>query len=375
VNGLKVNCQIAKIRLNDAQSPDWDDSMKIVRFVERGSLVPPLIPPQTPTEERPKGTPRRMPGAPPKARQPPTTTPEPVLPKAETSLVLAYQSPRGSDFDLMKVIEIKDEPSYEMIAGKSKEIVLKVFAVADYIRYQTSVTEIEFSPTMMFETRIVRFKIQNPSQIRFEYSWITTQFGGMRTNYALVHGSPFAIVPTSGFIEAGQTTIFEASFSPEEVDDFSAHMRCEIPFLGQTEPPSVYMWGRSRRPVCHFNIKMSDYISAGRRHPNYTDPLPDGVKVIEMFSHKIGERTVSKFEIINTTEAPYEIVWQRTGSNDDSVIQCNTPRAVISSGKRHTASFSFTPVSVKTLESLWHFSVPEHEIRVYLLIVGRIMPY
>jgi hypothetical protein len=38
-------------------------------------------------------------------------------------------------------------------------------------------------------------------------------------------------------------------------------------------------------------------------------------------------------------------------------------------------SFSFTPVSVKTLESLWRFQVPEYEIQVYMLIVGRIMPY
>jgi hypothetical protein len=116
-------------------------------------------------------------------------------------------------------------------------------------------------------------------------------------------------------------------------------------------------------------------LSAGRRHPNYTDPLPDGVKVIEMFSKRIGQRTISTFEIINTTEAPYEIIWQRCGSGDDSAVQCNSSRAFISSGKRHIASFSFTPVSVKTLESLWHFSIPEHDLHVHLLIVGRMMPY
>jgi hydrocephalus-inducing protein len=275
----------------------------------------------------------------------------------------------------MKVIEVSEEPAFEILSGKSKEFTLRVFAVADYVRYQQSTTEIAFSPTMMFETRVVEIKVTNPSQIRFEYSWVITQFSALRTTYAMFHPSPFAIAPSSGFIDAGQITTFRATFSPEEVDDFSAHMRCDIPFLDQMDPPQLYIAGRSRRPICHFNLKSSDYLSAGRRHPNYTDPLPDGVKVIEMISHRIGQRTISKFEIINTTEAPYGIVWEKLSNSDDLVVQCNSMAALISSGKRHVVSFSFAPVSVKTIESLWHFSIPEHDLHVHLLIVGRIMPY
>jgi len=370
-------CQLAKIQLRNPQSPDWDDSMKIIKFMERGSLI--IQPPHTPqVDEKARATPRKMPGAvvAKSGRQSlANTSHEFILPKVDSkSFILAYPSPRGSAYDLMKVVDVKEEPAYDVIHDKLKEFTLKVFAVADVIQYHLSVHEIEFLPTMMFETRIVKFTITNSSHIRFEYSWITIQFGGMRTDYAMNHKSPFAILPASGFIEAGKTTTFEASFTPEEVDDFSVHMRCEIPFLGQLDPPQIYMSGRSRRPICHFNLKCSDYLSAGRRHPNYTYPLPEGVKVIEMFAHKIGERVIFRFEIINTTEAPYEGVWTRVGKADDSAITCNTPNPFISSGKRHVACFMFIPVSAKTLESLWHFAIPEYDLHVHLLVVGRIMP-
>jgi hydrocephalus-inducing protein len=186
---------------------------------------------------------------------------------------------------------------------------------------------------------------------------------------------PFSLEPMSGFVDAGQTTTFQINFRPEDVDEYSGIFRCEIDCLEKdVPPPEINVYGRSRRPVCHFNVKTSDYISAGRRHPNYTDPLPPDVKVIEMFSHQIGELSTTKFEIINTTERPYEIVWERCGSNDDAAITCDNQRTLISSGRRHSASFSFLPMSVKTLESLWHFTIPEYEIHVYILIVGRIMP-
>jgi hydrocephalus-inducing protein len=375
-NAVRVVCSIAKIRLPELTA-DWDDNMRVVRFVDRCALSPAQLP-HAPIEERPKATARRMPamqGSRSIARAVVANPVELPVQKAETTTVLAYQSPRGPDFDTMKVIEVREEPAFEPITGKSKDFALKVFAVADYVRYQTSTTDIEFSPTMMFETRIVEFKITNPSQIRFEYSWVVTKFAALRTTYAQYHASPFAVVPSSGFINAGQTTTFRATFSPEEVDDFSATMRCEIPCLDQMDPPELNLAGRSRRPICHFNLTPSDYISAGRRHPNYTEPLPEGVKVIEMFSHRIGQRTISKFEIINTTEAPYAFNWEKLSKTDDLVVQCNSPQAFISSGKRHVVSFSFTPVSVKTIESLWYFTIPEHDIHVYLLIVGRIMPY
>jgi hydrocephalus-inducing protein len=261
VNALKVACQISKIKLKDELAPDWDDGMRLVRFVERSVLSPPPAP-HAPGEDRPKGASRRLavtvstPKANARTANAPPT--DPPFQKAESTTVLAYGSPRGAQFDVMKVIDVKEEPAIEVLPGQTKEFPLRVFAVADYIQYQAAVSEIEFSPTMMFETRIVEFKITNPSQIRFEYTWVTKQFGSLRTSYALFHASPFAISPSSGYIEAGQTTTFRATFAPQEVDDFSAHFRCDISFLDQMDPPHLYVSGRSRRPICHFNLKPSD---------------------------------------------------------------------------------------------------------------------
>jgi hypothetical protein len=114
-------------------------------------------------------------------------------------------------------------------------------------------------------------------------------------------------------------------------------------------------------------------LTAGRRRPDYTEQLPDMTKIIKLFSKGIGQKTTKRFGIINTTEAPYEILW--VSKSEQAAISCNTPVAMISSGRRHMASFSYAPISVKTIESLWEFQVPEFGAKVPLLIVGRIMPH
>jgi hypothetical protein len=49
---------------------------------------------------------------------------------------------------------------------------------------------------------------------------------------------------------------------------------------------------------------MSDYLAAGRRHPDYLYHLPDDIRVVEFFSSGIGKKSAKKFEIINTTAHP-----------------------------------------------------------------------
>ena len=198
----------------------------------------------------------------------------------------------------------------------------------------------------------------------------------LKTNYVEMNGSPFKVLPESGFVEPGATAVFRIVFSPLEVDDFSAKLVCQIPYLAQEQsPPIVNITGFSRRPLCHFDVTMSDYISAGRRHPDYTYPLPDGIKVMEIFSGKVGLRNIKKFAIINATNEPYETRWINISDNSNGAIACITPQALISSGKKYQMSFSYTPASVKTVESLWEFQIPAHQISVKLLVVGRIMPH
>ena len=35
---IKVGCQVSKIELQDPEAPDWDDSMKVVKFVEKDAI-------------------------------------------------------------------------------------------------------------------------------------------------------------------------------------------------------------------------------------------------------------------------------------------------------------------------------------------------
>jgi hydrocephalus-inducing protein len=137
----------------------------------------------------------------------------------------------------------------------------------------------------------------------------------LRTNYARDHISPFSISPTSGYLEAGQSTTFRLLFIPEEVDDSKAVLLCNIPFLSQMQLLRIHVTGFSRRPLCHFNAILSDYISGGRRHPDYTYPLRDDVKVIKIFAKGVGARTLKKFDIISPTSAGYEIVWTLTNDS------------------------------------------------------------
>jgi hydrocephalus-inducing protein len=273
---------------------------------------------------------------------------------------------------LIRVLDVKEEPEHRIVPGSNKEMPMRGLVVADFIRYTIDITEIDFSPTMMFQTRTADCRLTNNSQIRFDYNWRVLKFVSLRTNYAQTRSSAFAIEPFSGFIEGGATTVFKVKFTPLEVDDFTAQLWCDIPFLA-SEPPVIRLSGLSRRPMCHFNIELSDYLSGGRRHPDYTYPLPDDIKIIELFSRGLGQKTLKRFELINPTGSAYEIIWKYVGEGT-SPITCETMHGLISSGKRSIVMFGYIPVSVKTVESLWEFQIPEQSIRVQFLFVGRIMP-
>ena len=388
-NALKIPCQWTKIILSNPSSADWDDSMKVLKYVPKSSLQINIPPPQqveeTPTKTGKKG---RQPSRASKDKHndknhhqqliPPSTSAQQTTQQQQTQQQQQQPEQPSSDEPdvLVRVVDVKPEPQNSPIAGKYKELVIKVFAISDYIRYVCDTTDIAFASTMMYQTRTSECKISNPTQIRFEYVWKIMNFKSLRSDYLTSKGYPFHIMPESGFIEPGQTTTFKIQFVPEEVDDFTAQLTCQIPFISQMEPPVINISGLSRRPLCHFNIKMSDYISAGRRHPDYTYELPPDTHVIEVFAHKTGQKTNIRFDIINPTGTPYEMIWKRMPEPDaaiSSAVTCETPAALISSGKRYFVNFTFTPTSQKLVESLWEFSIPEHNATAYLLIVGRIV--
>ena len=109
-NGLKFSCQWSKIHLNNPAAPDWDDSMKMIKYVPRGSLSPKPV--ETPSSSRGQ---RRN-----------------VTQKKAGAL---NQSPRANDNEIVKVAEVKPEPSYEAISGKYKDLQMKISAISDVIKY------------------------------------------------------------------------------------------------------------------------------------------------------------------------------------------------------------------------------------------------
>jgi hydrocephalus-inducing protein len=289
---------------------------------------------------------------------------EPVVVEAPTVV--------DHDSELIRVVDIREEPLYTVIAGRNKELPMRATVVADYIRFSIDLTEIAFASTMMYQTRMAECRLTSNSQIRFDYNWRVSKFLSLRTNYAQTRPPPFSIDPVSGYIEAGATTIFKVNFTPLEVDDFTAQLCCDIPFLSQSDPPVISLSGLSRRPMCHFNVELSDYLVAGRRHPDYTYPLPSDIKVIELFAKSVGHKTLKRFDLINPTASPYEVRWKYIGEGP-TPIYCETPNGLISGGKRSIIIFGYLPVSVKAIESLWEFQIPEQSIRVQFLFVGRIM--
>jgi hydrocephalus-inducing protein len=333
--------------------------MKVVKFVQRETLKPDPVPVVV-----------EKPAAPTPKRKTPATGK-----RAAKQEVVVEEAPSVVQIpviETIRVVEVQDEPTYTVLTGRNRELPMKMSVVADNIRFSLDLPEIAFAPTMMYQTRVAECKVTNQSAIRFDYTWRVVKFAGLRTNYAQIRPPPFTVEPLSGFIEPAAATVFKVKFTPLEVDDFTAVLACDIPFLSQSEPPTLQVTGLSRRPLCHFNVESSDYISAGRRHPEYTYKLPDDIKVIELFARGIGAKSLKRFELINPTSTPYEIIWRYLGEGT-TPITCETPHGLISSGKRSTVAFQYIPVSVKTIESLWEFQIPEHSVRVQFLFVGRIM--
>jgi hydrocephalus-inducing protein len=365
-SGVKIGCSWNKIELDDGNAPEWDDSMKIVKFVPRSSLIPEPVPVGSDDKSKKTRTIRgqKVPIVVPKKAAPTVTPPPaPVSP--------GPASQRDPD-EIVRVTEIVPEPAYQLNPAKMKDLQLKINAISDSIRYQIDTTEISFAPTMMYQSRVVEVRVTNPSSIRFDYTWSADDFQALRTDYAITRKTPFSVRPVSGFIDPGQFTVFKVIFTPEEVDDFTGSLKMDIPYLFSMDPAVIVVTALSRRPLCHFNVEVSDYLSAGRRHPDYVDVLPEGIRVIEIFSPAVGVRKFKRFEVINPTSSPYEIVWvQRSEKN---AIECETPNALVSSGKRYSVSFSYAPTSVKTVEMQFDFMIPSHAVTIPVLLVGRIMP-
>jgi hypothetical protein len=360
---LKLFCSFTKIELLDPDLVDWDDSMRTPAMVSKLSLAN-WVQPQPPPERKSLAGLHRA------ARRREAPRRQTVRRRSTKKLELLDDSDAENGDEFVRVLEVKPEPDYRAIE-RPKDHFLTIFAIADHISYELSHTELLFGPTMMFDKQIAEFHLKNTSQVRFRFEWLADKFEALRTDYAKNFESPFVIRPADGAIEPGHTATFRVEFFPVEVDDFRAVASCDIPGVAQPQSPQVTLVGFSKRPVCHVAAELSDYLSAGRRHPDYTYDLPVDIRVIELFGIGIGQQVRRKFEVLNTTELAYEVFWKEDREHGNKAITCETERVFVSSGQHFMVSFVYRPSTRKLVEAVWHFTIPSHDVTTALLIVGR----
>ncbi len=79
--------------------------------------------------------------------------------------------------------------------------------------------------------------------------------------------------PSSGSIAGGDSLDITAKFSPQEVEDCSRLLLCDISGLdGSCAPLQKAVNGKVLRPWCHFELPESDYVAGGRRAPEMPGP-------------------------------------------------------------------------------------------------------
>ncbi|XP_036044752.1 LOW QUALITY PROTEIN: hydrocephalus-inducing protein homolog [Onychomys torridus] len=352
---MYVKCTLSKImfQVPADQVPDWDDRMRTVKWVDA-----------------PRNTPGNL-----------TTK--------------------------RKVIETDPEPAHSMLEENYRELRIQISANVDFASYQCNTSDVFFKETLVYQTRVFEFDLVNTGHVQLEFNWISedtsravsfampenqgssqkdqlSQGTGSTLDSALDHWtdqcpSPFSVDPSSGVVPVGKTQKLKVKFSPMDIGEFESTLYCQIPNLPSGEQgPMLVTKGRSILPFCHFDLKDSDYISGHRRNPELRGPgagaLDPNTRVIEFTSVGIGGKNLRTFTILNPTNSTYSFCW--TSEETESLqhppaFVCLTEKGVIHPEKKAEVVFQFLPAHLDITEALWTFSIPEHNISVPFLLVGK----
>lgn len=268
------------------------------------------------------------------------------------------------------------DPPGVKAAGDSRSTALRVFGVLDNPRFEAGREDIDFRPTMMFQTRSFSFPLRNVSDARMDFTFkLETPSGEADPS------GPFRVSPERGSIDAGEEALITVRFSPREVEFYERVLVCMVPHLPESAEPLVRrLRGTVLRPWCHFELPESDYVSGGRRNPEMPDargnlgPLDPATKVLEMESLGLRVRNTRRFYVLNPTNVTYEFSWEPVGTSAsaDGPFVCQTRRGVITGGKRYEMIFSYVPEANELQESHWAFRIAQQGIEVPFLIVGHV---
>lgn len=288
-----------------------------------------------------------------------------IIPEEEEDWDNAWHLRTG---DTRDADEVDPEPLHTVVEGSEREMPLRTIGVADQISYTCGVEKIYFSPTVLFQSRLYRFAVTNPSSIALPYSWRVVPMEERERTGLL----PYSITPPKGIIAAGATTEFEIRFAPKEVEDFSAVLESRMPLQA---PLRIPLNGSALRPWCHFEVPVSDY-RAMRQAADVLDPK---YEIIECESLGTKVRNVKRFYVLNPTSDSYEFNWMPEEVDKDVAPQpgampfrCLTKRGTILPGKKFEMLFEYMPTDPETYESRWTFSVAGKEASQSFLLVGTV---
>ncbi|XP_036605974.1 hydrocephalus-inducing protein homolog [Trichosurus vulpecula] len=322
------------------------------------------------------------------------------------------KSPNSNIPAKKKVIDTDPEPVHTVLEENYQELQLYVSAVVDYSSFRSQVKEVNFKETLVFQTRVFEFDLINTGPVQLGYTWLLsseeptkavsfadpqsltsrekessqgTFRGGSATDsfsshvYSSSSTYPFSMEPVSGIIPVGKNQKIKVKFSPMEVGDFENNIYCQIPNLVPgAQGLMVAVKGKSLLPYCHFDLNESDYISNHRRNPDLNGPngrpLDPNTRVIEFASVGVGTKNIQTFTIMNPTNSPYSYQWvseEVENLQNPSPFLCLTEEGVIQPEKKAEISFQFTPHHLEIMESFWTFLIPEHNISVPFLLVGK----
>ena len=360
-----ILCKLQKIKLTDKDSTDWDDRMKVTKWVpvhsgtrhedDRGSVVS-------------------------------GTHPLHSTSRRGSAVALAPMTASPTVVKRKKITEVEKEPAYQELPNTNRQVELYVTGSADLPRVECSLSRINLVDTMMFQSRKFKFELKNVNQVTAHFEWLLDsplfpelvpfepdQPEGLENLY-------LSIAPASGEILPQEQVSINLKFSPSDVIQLEAKLVVRIRNL----PPDssdieIPLTGQSVMPYCHFELPTISYshlastLDIKTSTASYSTPLNPSTRVLTFESCGVGVRVSKSFHVVNPTNLTYEFLWQPDLKEDvRKPFLCQTKTGSISGGKKFEMTFEYLPSTADSEECLWKFNIPSLALSLPLLFVGYI---
>jgi adenylate kinase family enzyme len=271
-----------------------------------------------------------------------------------------------------KVVESVPEPNFETLMPLN-DYHLTLNGMADFSSFECEQASIKFKSTLMYQTRVYRFPLKNTGKVSLRFAF---EIFEDETCVMVSKNSPFDVSPSTGKVLPGDMVMIVVRFSPVDVDDYKASIQAKIANLAKDQKQLQFVVeGSSLRPYCHFELDDVNPLSLETRTSERSIQngvpfiLEPSTKIIEFRSCGIKVKTTKKFYIVNPTYSGYEFQW-KLESVDHKTFRCLTPKGLVAPNKKSEIVFEFYSETLETKESLWTFSLTEHNVKIPFLLIG-----